>query len=39
MIDKVIKNLRVLSTIDILLDPLSAMFIVNMMAHRLDKET
>jgi hypothetical protein len=39
MIDKVIKNLRVLSTIDLPLDPLSEMFIVNMVAHRLDNET
>jgi hypothetical protein len=39
MIDKVIKNLRVLSTIDLQLDLLSEMFIVNMLAHRLDNET
>jgi ethanolamine utilization protein EutA (predicted chaperonin) len=39
MIDKVIKNLRVLSTIDLPFDPLSEMLIINMVAHRLDNET
>jgi hypothetical protein len=33
MIYKVIKNVRVLSTIDLPLDPLSEMFIFNIVAH------
>jgi hypothetical protein len=36
MIDKVIKNLRVLSKIELPLDLPSEMFIVNMVAHRMD---
>jgi hypothetical protein len=39
MIDKVIKNLGVLSTIELLLDLPSEIFIVNMVAHRMDNQT
>jgi hypothetical protein len=39
MIDKVIKNLRVLATIELPLDALSEMFVVNMVANRLETET
>jgi hypothetical protein len=39
MIDKVIKNLRVLSTINLPVDQLSEMFIVNMVTHRNGKRT
>jgi hypothetical protein len=39
MIDRVIKNLRVLSTIELPMDALLEMIVVNMVANRLDNET
>jgi hypothetical protein len=39
MINRVIKNLRVLATIELPMDALLEMFVVKMVANRLDNET